>query len=337
MDDDFQLCVNLLAGAMERQTVKLVCVDFDRTLVKVHTSGKWHESAEKLAKLVRPFFLYLLPALLRKGVLVCIVTFSAQRHLIQHTLQAAFGPTIARQIFIRSMDGSWSPTPIESAPRSWYRCSRKGKLEHILSVVTKVYLNSSVEIRPSEVVLIDDANLNIAHARMDGISAFDMDPKCKLNDAATTESQICSSLTEYFCGHRRSKESKEYDALDDDDDDNSSKHLQRVSAAHPARSQPRMSPAIATLHAKNLAEMDFLCIQNGKSSSSSSLPFSQCSGDDTFIPYSDRKSSSKGLNMYNKEPSKRSFVGPNRVNHSSKLLSPPLSSRCVPQVDCCIM
>merc|ERR1712125_147199 len=70
--------------------IKMIALDFDLTLVRIHTSGKWNRSATELAAFVRPIFRSLIPGLINRGMILAIVTFSPQADLIERLLRVAF-------------------------------------------------------------------------------------------------------------------------------------------------------------------------------------------------------------------------------------------------------
>ena len=70
-----------LAIAMAKSQVKLLAVDFDRTIVSVHTRGNWRGSPKALAQEVRPFFRDFFVAAQDIGIWVAIVSFSTQAQL----------------------------------------------------------------------------------------------------------------------------------------------------------------------------------------------------------------------------------------------------------------
>jgi hypothetical protein len=83
-------------------TIRLLAIDFDKTLVGVHTRARWREGPEALAKTVRPVFRTLIPAALDARLSVAIVTFSKQEKLIRGALEIAFGPERAARIIVRT-------------------------------------------------------------------------------------------------------------------------------------------------------------------------------------------------------------------------------------------
>ena len=47
--------------------IRLICIDFDRTFISIHTKGKWDKSAIKLTDYIRPVFINMI----RTAVNVC--------------------------------------------------------------------------------------------------------------------------------------------------------------------------------------------------------------------------------------------------------------------------
>ena len=43
--------------------INLLAIDFDRTIIDIHTGGRWEGSAEELVPHIRPFFQELIPTL----------------------------------------------------------------------------------------------------------------------------------------------------------------------------------------------------------------------------------------------------------------------------------
>merc|ERR1712226_1705287 len=82
--------------------VRLVAIDFDLTFVRVHTTGRWHNNLTELCNQVRPVFRRLVPALVKAGILVAIVTFSPQEGLIRQVLAETFPELVVdRDIFVK--------------------------------------------------------------------------------------------------------------------------------------------------------------------------------------------------------------------------------------------
>jgi len=188
--------VSVLAGAMIRSNVRIFAIDFDNTLIDIETQNRWEGSSILLAEHLRPFFIELIPVLLRKGIIVSIVSFSSQTHLIRSVLRQALGVTTSRLILVRGNDGSWLPVPNSILPGAWSCCSRKGKSDHILSLVSKMYVEASEVVTPSEVVLVDDDIRNIKHCLFDGVAAFHLE--IDQDNSNSVSNHLFKNLREYF-------------------------------------------------------------------------------------------------------------------------------------------
>jgi hypothetical protein len=71
-------------------TVRLVAMDFDKTIVDIHTGGRWNQDSALLVSHVRPSFQCFLSHLLlqhQSPIPIAITTFSNQKELIQQVLQ----------------------------------------------------------------------------------------------------------------------------------------------------------------------------------------------------------------------------------------------------------
>jgi len=81
---------NSAVTAFVRSGVKLVALDFDQTIVDIHTGGAWRGPSSSLVPHVRPCFKALIEAALSEPRLhVCVVTFSTQPGMIEDILRAA--------------------------------------------------------------------------------------------------------------------------------------------------------------------------------------------------------------------------------------------------------
>ena len=87
---------------VEQHNIELVAIDFDKTIVDIHTGGRWKHSPKRLSKHVRPSFRCFLSYCLfqrqrsqqrsqkqkkRRIPVIAIATFSEQTKLIQQVLQ----------------------------------------------------------------------------------------------------------------------------------------------------------------------------------------------------------------------------------------------------------
>lgn len=87
--------------------IKLVAIDFDRTLVDLHTDRGDIPDIAALSRNLRPFFARFIPLALEHNILIAIVTFSRHVEMIYSLLQYTYGKIIADRIIIRGNDNSW--------------------------------------------------------------------------------------------------------------------------------------------------------------------------------------------------------------------------------------
>ena len=113
---------------MKSNGINFVCIDFDQTIVNVHTGGQWRGSPSDLETHVRPFFRCFIPLLLRNDMLASVVTFSGQVGIITDVLKKAF-PEFAEEIPIRGADGSWEYVG---------RGNKSGKQQHMASAAAEL-------------------------------------------------------------------------------------------------------------------------------------------------------------------------------------------------------
>ena len=87
MESDAVLARTIIA-TLVRKGVKVLALDFDMTIISVHTNGYWRQTTPKLAEHVRPCFKALLQeAIAEPDIYVCVVTYSIQPVLIRDVLQ----------------------------------------------------------------------------------------------------------------------------------------------------------------------------------------------------------------------------------------------------------
>jgi hypothetical protein len=147
--------------------VNFLAIDFDQTMIDVHTGGVWSGTSNELAPHVRPIFTDLVSAALSSGnIHVAIVTFSKQPALIKSVLEKVLGPDVAAKIVVRGGDKSWK---YEGSG------SMEGKQPHMASAVEEllhIHKSSNVEITKATTLLIDDDKRNIRIALQDGVRAI---------------------------------------------------------------------------------------------------------------------------------------------------------------------
>lgn len=148
--------------------INFLAIDFDQTLIDIHTGGVWKGSVEELAPHVRPDFRDLLIEALDRNVCVAIVTFSQQPRLIQNVLETAIGSERAARIPVRGEDKSWTYEG---------EGSREGKQAHMASAVEELEASGLVKITRSTTLLIDDDKRNVKTALENGVRALLFQPK----------------------------------------------------------------------------------------------------------------------------------------------------------------
>ncbi|GFO09961.1 hypothetical protein PoB_003646600 [Plakobranchus ocellatus] len=188
--------VDSFAAALTKKGIKLLAVDFDKTLIDIHSRGIWDEGVDKLAAHVRPCMRDLLEAAVRKGVFVAIVTFHRQGWLIKEVLHKTLPKKTAKQIYVQANTAEFlqrqraaaksalssdaagrgseaSAPPAASAAPIWSMCADlNGKEAHISSVVNEINNDHKVEVKKDEILLMDDDIDNVRTAITYGHLAF---------------------------------------------------------------------------------------------------------------------------------------------------------------------
>ncbi len=80
---------------LQRKNIKLIAIDFDKTLLSIHTSGYYQGTVDNLIEHIRSTFHYFIQEILdspsfSQTLHLCIVSFSSQEQLIRKLLQLAF-------------------------------------------------------------------------------------------------------------------------------------------------------------------------------------------------------------------------------------------------------
>lgn len=174
-----------LTDAMAQKGIKLLALDWDKTVVSCHTNGKWWGDADELEKKVRSVFRELIAAAVASKLRITIVSFSGQHQLIRDTLKIAF-PGV--DFILRCSDNQW--TVSEKTLRGYFRCipTSPAKLRHLYSAAAQLCQadkENSVAIAPANIVLIDDDEHNVTNARNNDVRAIQFiptDPKDFLHE-----------------------------------------------------------------------------------------------------------------------------------------------------------
>jgi len=142
--------------------VNLLAIDFDLTLVDVHTEGRWSRGVDALARHARPFFLDVVRRALKANVHVAVVTFSPQTELIGDVLRVLF-PGAQPDIIVRGNDDSWVYNGTGGTD---------GKQAHIASAVEQLHLRGAGPVSRRSTLLFDDDICNVRAALKAGVRAL---------------------------------------------------------------------------------------------------------------------------------------------------------------------
>mmetsp|Transcript_11322 Transcript_11322/g.21536 ORF Transcript_11322/g.21536 Transcript_11322/m.21536 type:complete len:575 (-) Transcript_11322:183-1907(-) len=126
-----------LASSIAKQGVQVVALDWDCTMVSCHTRGQWYGSAADLVTSIRPMMKKFVIACIEKGLLICIVTFSGQKALIEETLALTFPYFRSHPCIVKSGSGEVCKDEVTN---SFPHCasSNLGKLPHLLGILKEV-------------------------------------------------------------------------------------------------------------------------------------------------------------------------------------------------------
>eukprot|EP01041_Mallomonas_annulata_P002622 gene2622-5131_t len=162
--------VEQIVRNLKSMGINLLAIDFDHTLIDVHTGGRYNGPPAELSNRVRTFFRKLIPRAMDQGIFVAIVTFSGQIPLIRNVLLDHF-PDHAAKIPIRG-------NVKDTTPYFWRydgKGSKEGKQAHIASAVADLESTHQVNIKKCTTVLLDDDASNIEFALNDGTYAVHLD------------------------------------------------------------------------------------------------------------------------------------------------------------------
>ena len=165
--------ISTAIARLQELEINFLAIDFDQTILDVHTGGQWKGTLDELLPHVRPVFTQLIRAAVDANIKVAVVTFSPQIKIIRGVLDHIVGIEVSQGIPIRGGDRSWQ-----------YKGggSKKGKQSHMASAVEELEThNKDLEVTKSTTLLLDDDANNIRHALVDHTRAIWFNPK-KPND-----------------------------------------------------------------------------------------------------------------------------------------------------------
>ena len=146
--------------------INFLALDFDQTIIDIHTGGRFNGTIVELASHVRPIFTHIINAAHEAGIKIGIVTFSPQVEQIQEVLETHF--PFANEIIVRGRD------------RSWYyegNGMKDGKQPFMASAVEELLTkHSDLVITKKTTLLVDDDPDNIRVALNDGVRGILFNP-----------------------------------------------------------------------------------------------------------------------------------------------------------------
>lgn len=167
LNDFYSIASKTIVSNLKSHNINFLAIDFDLTLVSIHTCGRWPGTADDLSTKVRPFFEHFIPAALDENLLVAVVTFSPQVELINCVIRKLF-PNHGDKIPVRGNDEKWV----------YNGCGCKdGKQAHIASAVQELESRpEKPKIVRGSTLLLDDDQHNIDLALRNFTFAIHCDP-----------------------------------------------------------------------------------------------------------------------------------------------------------------
>lgn len=159
-DEEYAAPVAAAIKRLQELKINFLAVDFDCTLIDIHTGGRWQGSHDEILQHVRPYFPPFLDAALSNNIHVAVVTFSPQVELVRSVLEHYLGRKSSR-------------IPIRAGGQFSYQGQgvRDGKQAHMASAVEELELTENVHITKNTSLLIDDDVKNVRTALRDGVRA----------------------------------------------------------------------------------------------------------------------------------------------------------------------
>ena len=130
-------------------SIKLVAVDFDLTILNVHTHGNWQFTAKSLASRVRPAFKQFLTAVLECDQLhVAVVTQSPQVSLVREVLEETLPQSNTGRIHIRGNDGTWRAIKgVSKEGKTRYSVLPSAIIDQVLSIDLVIIIRRLVVVK----------------------------------------------------------------------------------------------------------------------------------------------------------------------------------------------
>ena len=180
-------------SSLHKAGVNCICIDFDLTLVSVHTRGYWQGNAQELVRFIRPFFKEFIFACIQAGIKVAVVTASPQQDLIAKVVGISF-PNMKVGVIGANEAAAVLPAcvaeflDVTKMGNSLNQSTLSGKIKHCCAVVQllNTTARSAAKISRESLLLIDDDHRNTNNAQRHGIRALCFQVEC-------TKKAACSS------------------------------------------------------------------------------------------------------------------------------------------------
>lgn len=191
--------------ALTKKGIKLLALDFDKTIIDIHSGGMWNEGLDKLVSHVRPCMKDLMDAASHKGLFVAIVTFHRQEWIIKEVLLKVLPKKVANKIYIQanttdfmqkqrsSSVGASEPCDAAANPSAAVKVfmpELNGKQAHIEAVVAAIYHDHNVTLKKNEIILMDDDINNVRIASYHGHYAFQVQQNVDYNSFESFETML---------------------------------------------------------------------------------------------------------------------------------------------------
>jgi hypothetical protein len=175
LSEEATLRAGAFVSELHESGVKLLAIDFDLTMVSMHTGGRWWGTVETLARSIRPLFKAVIPDAQRLGIEVCVCTLSSQANLIRKVLELSLGGRCdTTQIRIRGGEKRRLVREDGDLDEAEFEGCRKQR--HIASILAARTARGEGGVQRGEIVLIDDDAMNTGEAAESGMRALVFDP-----------------------------------------------------------------------------------------------------------------------------------------------------------------
>jgi len=177
LSDDEVARAHAWVAMLNDMDIKLLCLDFDLTLVSMHTGGRWWGNTKTLERSVRQLFRVIIPECHRRGIEVCVVTMSSQTKLVADVLRASV-PCDMSQVLVRGGERTLMTEEGEVDGATELEGARKQR--HINSVLHKRRELGKSPLLSHQVLLVDDDHFNVDEALTQGMRALVFNPDSPL-------------------------------------------------------------------------------------------------------------------------------------------------------------